>query len=342
MRRWALVLIIGSATPILTAQSSPAPTIQLSARGNAVRDRVDAAARLAFANYADWLGPPPFDRLLIGDSERADVAVNIPLWYSPGTMQVEIQVAQGIARAWLARIATSAWRDGASSYLQSRVVEQLFDQTSFGIGYRYDAACFFGCHLAWPFRQLPFDRWTAVADPVAIAFASLERELGWPTLQGALRAAASGFSPDPVAAMSDATARDLAPVFAAAQGGEPIDHAITGLSSSAESCVGGCYRTQVSIASNGAVPFPLLLRVSFADGHSVETRWDGSRDRFAFESAAPAVAARLDPDRVLLLDRNPLNNAIVPRRQTNVPVAKWMARWVVWLQDAILTQTFPV
>ena len=112
--------------------------------------------------------------------------------------------------------------------------------------------------------------------------------------------------------------------------------------SSAASCPGPCFRTQVSLAANGAVPFPLLLRVSFADGRWIETRWDGRRDRVEFESAAPAVEARLDPDRVWLLDHDPLNNARVEPRESNVPLTKWMARWIVWLQDAMLTQTFPV
>ena len=349
MRRWALAplslaaLAIGSATPILTAQAPPTPTIELSAHGNAVRDRVDAAVRLAMASYEEWLGPPPFGRLAIRDSGTDGVVLRLPLWDSPGTMRIESQVASGIARAWLSRVSASdTWKDGAASYLQSRVVEQLFDRTYLLKGYRHDAACFFGCHVPWSFRSLPISRWAAVSDPVAIAFASLERELGWPTLQGALRAAASDGAADAVAAMSDATGRDLAPVFAAASSPEPVDHAIAGLSSSPGACASPCYRSVVSIAANGAVPLPLIVRVSFADGQSVESRWDGRRDHIVFESGSPAIAARLDPDRVWLLDRNPLNNARVEPRQTNVPVAKWMARWIVWLQDAMLTHTFPV
>jgi hypothetical protein len=342
MRRWALApfslavaLAIGSETPIsLIAQAPPIPGIELSAASDAIRDRMDAAVRVAFINYRDWLGPPPFDRIAISDAGRAG---------SPGQMQVESHAARDLARAWLGRVAgNDAWKDGAAEYLQSRIVEQLFDQTSFGAGYRYDASCFFGCHVPWSFRELPLTRWTTIANPVAIAFASLERELGWPTLQGALRAAASGANPDAVAAMSDATGRELAPVFRAASSAAPIDHAVTGLQSATGSCGSACYRTQVWVAANGAVPFPLLLRVTFSDGQSIETRWDGSRDRLAFESAAPAVAARLDPDGVWLLDRNPLNNALVPPVRTNVPVVKWLARWVVWLQDAMLTRTFPV
>lgn len=340
MRRWALALIIGSATPILTAQAPPIPGIELSARNDAVRDRMDAAARLAVPSYREWLGSPPFDRVAVRDSGTAD---------SPGQMLVESHVAKEIARAWLARVAgNDAWKDGAAEYLQSRIVEQLFDRRYFLKAYRYEGDCWFGCHVPWSYRSLPLSRWAVISFSSAHgAFASLERELGWPTLQGALRIAASSGT-DPVAAMSEAIGRDLTPVFQAAATGDAlrgapwIDHAIGDVSSIPASCPTPCYRTEVAILSGGPVPFPLTVRVSFADGKIIAARWDGRRNRLEFESATPAVAAHLDPDRVFLLDRNPLNNARVPPRETNVPVTKWMARWIVWLQDAMLTHTFPV
>ncbi|HTH26382.1 MAG TPA: hypothetical protein VL919_14790 [Vicinamibacterales bacterium] len=342
MRRWALALIIGSATPILTAQSPPTVTIELSERGNVARDRIDAAARLAMASYAAWLGPPPFERLGIRDSLPADVAVRIRWWEGPGQMWVESKVAEDIALAWLGRVTTNnEWKYGAAAYLRSRIVEQLFDREFFLKAHRYDGTCFFGCYVGWSFRSLPLDRSAGGGNRMGAAFVALERELGWPTLQGALRAAASGLTTDPIAAMSAATGRDLAPVFAEASSGGLIDRAIS-MSSEAGSCASPCYRTLVSIAPAGAVPFPLLVRLSFSDGQSIDARWDGRRDRLEFESAAPAIGAELDPDRVWLLDRNLLNNARVPPRETNVPVTKWMARWIVWLQDAILTHTFPV
>jgi hypothetical protein len=350
MRRWALAplslamaLTIAPATPILTAQTPPIPGIELSASSDAVRDRMNAAARLATFRYAEWLGPPPFERLVIRDSFRSEFDLQIKSWDSPGQMRIESRVAEDIALAWLARVTTNgAWKSGAAAYLQSRIVEQLFDQAFFLKAYRYDGACFFGCYLDWSFRSLPLSRWTAVKEPGARVFDTLERELGWPTLQGALRAAASGATTDPIAAMSAATGRDLAPLFAEASNGGLIDRTIATLSSEAGSCAGPCYRTLVSIAPAGAVPFPLLMRLSFSDGQSIDARWDGRRDQLEFESAAPAIGAELDPDRVWLLDRNLLNNARVPPRETNVPVIKWMARWIVWLQDAMLTQTFPV
>ena len=71
-------------------------------------------------------------------------------------------------------------------------------------------------------------------------------------------------------------------------------------------------------------------------------RWDG-RDRartFRFRGPSPATAAHLDPERVVLLDEDYLNNAIVSASPTNAPVRKWMARWIVWMQNTVLTYGF--
>jgi hypothetical protein len=51
------------------------------------------------------------------------------------------------------------------------------------------------------------------------------------------------------------------------------------------------------------------------------------------------VVAHLDPARVLLLDANYLDNRLALSPASNVPIAKWVARWVVWLQDAMLAYT---
>ena len=257
-------------------------------------------------------------------------------------MRVETQVATEIADNWLKKTAgDDAWRSGAAWYLQSRVVEELFDLRFHKPGYRYDWTCFFNCTIPWAFETLALDRFTAAPPGMARAFTTLERELGWPTLQGALRAAVQS-QRDPIAAMSDAVGRDLSGVFTAARSRARIDPAIASLESSPGTCATPCYRTQVFVQENGPVPLPLMVRVTFEDGQKIESRWTGGRDRFEYESTAPAIAVHLDPERVWQLDQNPFNNARVTPAPTNVPVWKWVARWSTWLADAILTQTFPV
>jgi hypothetical protein len=217
----------------------------------------------------------------------------------------------------------------------------VFDLQFHRPGYRYDTLCFFGCAVPWALPALPLDRWTAAPDGMARAFTTLEREVGWPALQGALRAVVAAGA-DPVGVMSDAIGRDVSGVFAAARSGAASDPAIASFESTPAECERPCYRTQVLVEERGPVPLPLRLRVTFDDQQSIDARWDGGRDRFEFESKARAIAVQLDPDRVWQLDRNPFNNARLPPAPTNVPVWKWMARWIIWLQDAVLTQTFPV
>ena len=57
---------------------------------------------------------------------------------------------------------------------------------------------------------------------------------------------------------------------------------------------------------------------------------------FEFEAPAIPLRARLDPDAVMLLDDNLLDQSKAPGASTNAPVWKWVARWVVWLQNVTL------
>jgi hypothetical protein len=81
------------------------------------------------------------------------------------------------------------------------------------------------------------------------------------------------------------------------------------------------------------------LRVTFADGQQITERWDGRQASrvFEFESPSPAVEAYLDPERKLLLDEDYLDNRRLAKPSHNIDVAKWTARWVMWLQNAMLT-----
>ena len=86
----------------------------------------------------------------------------------------------------------------------------------------------------------------------------------------------------------------------------------------------------------------MAVRVTLANGAHAWARWDGRDETrtFRFRGPPAATAAHIDPQRVLVLDRNYLNNAIVTPSPTNVPVHKWMARWMVWMQNAALSFGF--
>jgi hypothetical protein len=86
----------------------------------------------------------------------------------------------------------------------------------------------------------------------------------------------------------------------------------------------------------------LTLRVTFADGAETDDTWDGrdTRKTFAYRSTAAAVSAVIDPDRVLLLDLNRTNNSRTLTSTSGVAARRWAARWMLWLQSAMLTSAF--
>ena len=85
--------------------------------------------------------------------------------------------------------------DGLSWYLQSHVTERLFDSQFQIKAYALDSSRYFGGFVPWEFRGLYLGRASRVlerdVDPrtgrIALAFATLERQLGWPVLQRVLR-----------------------------------------------------------------------------------------------------------------------------------------------------------
>jgi hypothetical protein len=83
----------------------------------------------------------------------------------------------------------------------------------------------------------------------------------------------------------------------------------------------------------------IALRVTFADGTRRLDHWDG-RDRektFSYRSQAAAVSAEIDPAHVLLLDQRRTNNSRTVTPNTSAVATKWAGRWLIWLQDLVLT-----
>lgn len=102
------------------------------------------------------------------------------------------------------------------------------------------------------------------------------------------------------------------------------------------------YRTTVIVRRHGEAVFPVEIEVVFRDGGRVKEQWNG-RDRwkaFTYEKPAMADYAVVDPARTLLLDVNYANNSYATRPQAGAAARKWMLKWMVWLQDAMLTYGF--
>ena len=104
------------------------------------------------------------------------------------------------------------------------------------------------------------------------------------------------------------------------------------------------YRTTVVARRIGGGRFPVDVLVTFSDGHQERERWDGQTrwQTFSFDRPARAVSAQIDPDRVLLLDTNFTNNSRALDPAADRAATKWSLRWMIWLQDLLMTCAFLV
>jgi Peptidase family M1 domain len=106
-----------------------------------------------------------------------------------------------------------------------------------------------------------------------------------------------------------------------------------------ETTAPGKFRTTVVVTRLGEAVFPVDVLVTFENGEQVREQWDGV-DRwraFTYERGARARAAQVDPERVLLLDENYTNNSFTRAPRTAEAATKWSLKWMIWLQDVMLT-----
>ncbi len=374
--RWALagLIIFAAASNAAPQDLAPVPSTQITLprAQQRWREAVSSAANDAATIARDWLGAHPSGAI-------TEIAIDPPVWQGRGAMVVESQAAAAVIRSWwpdtLIDQNADVMLDGFAWYLQGHVIERLFDRRYRRTGHRAESIRLFGGDVVWSFPALRLSRWTAGRDRehnladahtarYAAVFASLERWLGEPALQGAMQEVArirvdriSGSAI--VSTISIATGQDLAWLFTAASDPDvTFDYAVTGMESGpGGSCPPPCFETRVSAARLGAGQFSgrsaaragefdsgdaIALRVTFANGDQAWARWDG-RDHsrtFRFEGPAPATAARVDPQGVVVLDANRLNDAIMAPSPTNLPVRKWIARWIVWMQNTVLSYGF--
>jgi hypothetical protein len=354
--RWASLIMAGllaiaaptpAAAQVSPALSMPSIRITLPPSQEQWRAPLVEAAQQAASIAREWLGPHPTGTIAIASSP--------PVWQGAGAMTAERQVAQAVIRSWWPQNPADQHAqlllDGFAAHLQGHAVEQLFDRRHLRRAYRAPSLAYFGGHVIWSFPSLRLSRQPDRGDRHAAAFAMLERWLGEPALQAAMAAVTQlpAGRLDGAGIMNTiaaAAGQDVSWVFILASDRAPVDYAVTDLTSASGGCASPCFDTSVTVARRGSPaisgPAALTLRVAFENGTQVDVRWDGRDEsrRFRFQGPSPAMAADLDPDRVVAIDQNFLNNSVVRPVATNVPVGKWMARWMVWMQNTVLTYGF--
>jgi hypothetical protein len=79
--------------------------------------------------------------------------------------------------------------------------------------------------------------------------------------------------------------------------------------------------------------------VRFADGQQRIDYWDGrAREKqFRYRGPSKALSAMVDPNRTILLDLERTNNSRTLAPQAGAASTIWAARYLIWLQDLLLT-----
>ena len=258
--------------------------------------------------------------------------------------------------------------DGFAWHLQGHAIERLFDRRYLRRAYSVESLPLFGAHVIWSLPTLRLSRWSAarhghgdradraIRRPVRHSRA-LARQAGAARRDvSRSRACLRPQSPPPASSRRshDHAGQDLSWLFsAAADPAVRFDYAVTDLSSTRARRLRRrhAFDTAVTVRAlgDGHVQRPVeraRRRVRLRRCHgtagdvcrTASTRGRGgmaaiSRAPFRFRGPSPATAAHLDPDRVLALDANYLEQRHRPASPTNAPVRKWVARWIVWMQN---------
>ena len=215
------------------------------------------------------------------------------------------------------------------------------------------------------YRYWPGSASSISYNKTALWLHTLERHLGWPVLQRGMAAYYDRWrfghpSPDDFfQSISDASGEDLSWFFDQVHGTSSIfDYGLQELTSRRVEDRGffdadgetrfavdqdeDQYETTVIVRRYGDGTFPVEVLTTFADGHEEREEWDGETEwtAFTYRRETRATRAFVDPDRVLLLDINYTNNSRTLTPQADIAATKWSVRWLVWLQDLLLTYGF--
>jgi aminopeptidase N len=298
-------------------------------------------------------------------------------WLAPSkaTTPEGVTVHEAGHQFWYGIVGTNefedAWMDeGLNTFATARAIAQDYDPN-------YYVRRYFGGFIPWVFSDISLSRENegnrlsgyrraaksdAESTPsyqyfpstgrfityskTALWLNTMERWLGWPMLQRTMSTYFSRWKfkhPKPHDFFDTATevaGRDLGWFFDEVYGSSNVfDYGVQDLKSTKD---GSQFRTTVIVRRYGEAIFPLDVLVTFKDGEQVREHWDG-RDRwkwYTYDRGSQAVSAEVDPQRVLLLDVNYTNNSKTLAPRGPEAATKWSLKWMVWLQDALLSWSF--
>jgi peptidase M1-like protein len=197
----------------------------------------------------------------------------------------------------------------------------------------------------------------------SLAMATLERLMGTPTMNRALRLYADRWrfkhptTRDWIAAVNDASGRDWTWFFERTFfSSGAIDYAVEEAKSERATPPKGLFEADgkleerpppalarvkgwdsvVTVSRRGDVPMPVDVVLRFDGGRTYRSAWDGEGrwKKFRVRSGPKLLEAVVDPNEKILLDLDRTNNGrlVTPDRRA---ASRWTARAVFWMQNLI-------
>lgn len=346
-------------------------------------------ARSTLRYYGEWFGAYPYGHITIVDTpwQTATDGMEYPTFFTAGTRwlmpredtYVEDAVVHETGHQWWYGIVATnefedAWMDeGINQYANARVMAEDFADGR-------QVLRFFGGFVPWVLDDVRWDRlgagelmfdyrsnptvdiqatpsfryWPRTSGPITYAkpalwLHTLERALGWPTLQQVLSTFFDRWKfrhPKPgdfFQVANEVSRRDLMPFFDQVYRGSAVfDYGVESVSSA--DTLDETFENGVVVRRYGDGIFPVTILATLANGEQRRFAWDGAGrwHRVTFEHASRVLSAQVDPDQVLVLDTNFTNNSFTTEPASGRAATKWAAAWLVWLQDQLLTWAFLV
>jgi len=78
----------------------------------------------------------------------------------------------------------------------------------------------------------------------------------------------------------------------------------------------GNWESEVSVVREGSISFPVNIEILFEDGKKIKEFWDGKERwrKFKYVKPSKVISAIIDPEGILLLDRNRFNNSMTLKK----------------------------
>ena len=211
-------------------------------------------------------------------------------------------------------------------------------------GYRHDAKS--DAQSTPTYQYFPATAGSITYNKTALWLNTMERWLGWPVLQRTMSTHFARWKfkhPRPrdfFDVTTEVVGKDLSWFFDQVyRSSNVFDYGIQEFTSTRDR---DHYRTSVVVRRFGEALFPVDVLVTFKNGEQVTEHWDG-RDRwklYTYERTSQALTAQVDPNRILLLDVNITNNSRTLEPRGTTAATKWSMKWMIWLQDCLLSWAF--